>query len=147
MEEEKIIHSTAEKELMSLAHEILRHRNRMSIADLQAKAKAIIALTSSPKEEKPTPDIENSNTPSALEELLQQPVEEASFELVEDPFVKSLFEGNNTDYQRVMSMLNSKENAEEAMAFIEQQIRPDYDWGAKKQEVEAFLAHVTRLYK
>ncbi len=147
MEEEKVIHSTAEKELMSLAHEILRNRNRMSIADIQAKALEIIELTSPPKEEEPAPVVENSNTPSALEEMLQQPVEEASFELVEDPFVKSLFEGNNIDYQRVMSMLNSKESAEEAMTFIEQQIRPDYDWSGKKQEVEAFLAHVTRLYE
>lgn len=147
MEQEKVIHSTAEKELMSLAHEILRHRNRMSIADLRAKAMAIIELTSPPKEEELAPIVENPNTPSALEEMLQHPVEEASFELVEDPFVKSLFEGNNTDYQRVMSMLNSKENAEEATAFIEQQIRPDYNWSAKKHEVEAFLAHVTRLYE
>lgn len=147
MEEKKVIHSAAEKELMSLAHEILRHRNRMSIADMQAKALAIIELTSLPNKEEKVAPVEFKKTPTALEDVLKQPIKEATFERVEDPFVESLFEGNNLDYQRVMSMLNSKENANEATTFIEQQIRPDYDWSTKKQEVEAFLAHVTRLYE
>lgn len=146
MEEEKIILSNAEKELMSLAHEILRSRNRMTIDVIKNKATTILELVSSSKDDNLSPTIDIHETTSALEKELQQPVKEATFKLVDTPFIESLFEGNNTDYRRVMSMLKSKANADEAMAFIEQQIRPDYDWSAKKEEVEAFLVHVTRLY-
>ncbi|MGB0357233.1 MAG: hypothetical protein ACPGC2_00745 [Flavobacteriaceae bacterium] len=142
MEKEKIIHSTAEKKLMSLAHEILRQRNRMSIADLQSKALAIIELTSPSEEEEAAPVIENSIKPTALEEALQQPVKEVVFEPVPNTFVERLFEGSVADYQRVMSMLNSKENAEQARVFIEQQIQPDYNWSDKQKDVDAFLAHI-----
>lgn len=146
MEEEKIILSNAEKELMSLAHEILRSRNRMDIIEIRKKATSILKLTSSTKDEDSSPFIDVQETPSALEKELQQPIKEATFREVDTPFVESLFEGSNTDYQRVMSMLKTKENAEEALAFIEQQIRPDYDWSAKKEEVESFLVRVTHLY-
>ena len=44
MEEEKVLKSTAEKALMSLAHEILRKRNRMSLSDIHDKAAAIMAI-------------------------------------------------------------------------------------------------------
>jgi len=146
MEEEKVIHSTAEKELMSLAHEILRHRSRMRISDIQQKALAILDLITPTSEIIKEPIVEAVNSPSALEEILQNPVKEAEFEMVQHPFVESLFEGNNTDFQRIMSMLSSKENYEEAKAFIEQQIQPDYDWSTKQQDLEAFLAHIAHLY-
>lgn len=45
-----------------------------------------------------------------------------------------------------MSMLNSKENKAEAITFIEQQVRPDYDWSAKEGDVAAFIAHISQLY-
>lgn len=146
MEEEKIILSNAEKELMSLAHEILRSRNRMDIIEIRKKATSILNLTSSTKDEDSSPFIDVQETPSALEKELQQPIKEATFRVVDTSFVESLFEGSNADYQRVMSMLKTKENAEEALAFIEQQIRPDYDWSAKKEDVESFLVHITHLY-
>jgi len=38
--------------------------------------------------------------------------------------------------------LNSKENAEQARVFIEQQIQPDYNWSDKQKDVDAFLAHI-----
>ena len=44
MEEEKVLKSTAEKALMSLAHEILRKRNRMSLSEVHEKAAAIMAI-------------------------------------------------------------------------------------------------------
>mgnify|MGYP001548467155 FL=1 len=46
MKEKKVIHSNPEQDLMSLAHEILRSRNRMELADIHAKAVRIAALTS-----------------------------------------------------------------------------------------------------
>jgi hypothetical protein len=62
-------------------------------------------------------------------------------------FAEKLFEGSNADFQRIMSMLNSKENKAEAITFIEQQVHPDYDWSDKESDVAAFLAHISQLYQ
>lgn len=146
MEEKKVIHSTAEKELMSLAHDILRNRKRMSIADIKEKAETIISIISSTNEENIIDVSVEKETMSALEKALQKPVEEARFETIEISFADSLFEGNNVDFQRVVSMLRSKENAKEAATFIENQIQPDYDWSAKQKEVAAFYDHIASFY-
>ncbi|MDG1822981.1 MAG: hypothetical protein P8H25_06390 [Flavobacteriaceae bacterium] len=147
MMEKKVIQKTSEAALMSLAHEILRKRNRISDEEIHQKAQEIIALLA-PKETNISPPVnEIKPAPTALEQALQEPVVEAEFKTVEDVFVDSLFEGNNTDYQRIMSMLNSKENAEEAQLFIKKQVQPDYDWSEKEKEVRAFIDYINSLYK
>lgn len=146
MEEEKVFQSTAEKALMSLAHEILRKRNRMSLSDIHGKAAAIMAIAL-PKVEVQETQAEMVETPTALEDVLQQPVSEIAFETVSIDFVSRLFEGSSADYQRIMSMLNSKENSAEATAFIEQQVQPDYDWSDKESDVAAFIKHISKLYE
>lgn len=146
MEEEKVFQSTAEKALMSLAHEILRKRNRMSLSDIHDKAAAIMAIAL-PKVEVQEIQAEIVETPTALEDVLQQPVSEIAFETVSIDFVSRLFEGSNADYQRIMSMLNSKENSAEATTFIEQQVQPDYDWSDKESDVAAFIKHISKLYE
>lgn len=146
MEEEKVFQSTAEKALMSLAHEILRKRNRMSLSDIHDKAAAIMTI-SLPKVEVQETQGEIMETPTALEDVLQQPVSEIAFETVSIDFVSRLFEGSNADYQRIMSMLNSKENSAEAITFIEQQVQPDYDWSDKGSDVAAFIKHISELYE
>ena len=85
--------------------------------------------------------------PPALEDVLHQPVAEIAFETVRVDFADKLFEGSNADFQRIMSMLNSKENKAEAITFIEQQVRPDYDWSDKEVDVAAFIAHISQLYE
>ena len=146
MEEEKVLKSTAEKALMSLAHEILRKRNRMSLSDIHDKAAAIMAIGEAKTETQEAP-AEIAETPSALEDVLHQPVTEIAFETVRIDFAEKLFEGNNADFQRIMSMLNSKENKAEAISFIEQQVQPDYDWSDKKSDVAAFIEHISQLYE
>lgn len=146
MEEEKVFQSTAEKALMSLAHEILRKRNRMSLSDIHDKAAAIMAIAL-PRVEVQETQAEIVETPTALEDVLQQPVSEIAFETVSIDFVSRLFEGSNADFQRIMSMLNSKENTTEAIAFIEQQVQPDYDWSDKESDVAAFIKHISQLYE
>ena len=146
MEEEKVFQSTAEKALMSLAHEILRKRNRMSLSDIHDKAAAImdIALPRVKVHETQAVIVERH---TALEDVLQQPVSEIAFETVDIDFVSRLFEGSNDDFQRIMSMLNSKENTAEAITFIEQQVQPDYDWSDKQSDVAAFIKHISQLYE
>ena len=146
MEEKKIIQNTAEQYLMSLAHEILRNRNRMNLDDIHAKAANIVALTS-PKpigEEVVSPTVEAPLT--GLEEALLAPVLEVEFETISIDFIQHLFEGSNVDFQRVMSMLKSKETLEEAKQFIENHIQPDYDWSDKQKEFDAFMSHVETLF-
>ena len=146
MEEEKVLKSAAEKALMSLAHEILRKRNRMSLSEIHGKAAAIMAIAEPETETQEMP-AEIAETPPALEDVLHQPVAEIAFETVRIDFAEKLFEGSNADFQRIMSMLNSKENKAEAIAFIEQQVRPDYDWSDKEGDVAAFIAHISQLYE
>ena len=146
MEEEKVLKSTAEKALMSLAHEILRKRNRMSLSDIRDKAVALMAITEQKSATQQAP-AEVAETTPALEDVLQQPVPEIAFETVQIDFSERLFEGSNVDFQRIMSMLNSKENKAEAISFIEQQVRPDYDWSDKESDVAAFIAHISELYE
>ena len=146
MEEEKVLKSTAEKALMSLAHEILRKRNRMSLSEIHEKAAAIMAIAES-KTEVQQPPAEEPKAQPALEDVLQQPVAEIAFETVDVDFAERLFEGSNADFQRIMSMLNSKENKADAISFIEQQVQPDYDWSDKEGDVAAFIAHISKLYE
>ncbi len=146
MEEEKVLKSTAEKALMSLAHEILRKRNRMSLSDIHDKAAAIMAIVEAKTDTQEMP-AEIVETQPALEDVLHQPVTEIAFETVRIDFAEKLFEGNNADFQRIMSMLNSKENKAEAITFIEQQVQPDYNWSDKESDVAAFMAHISQLYE
>jgi hypothetical protein len=146
MEEEKVLKSTAEKALMSLAHEILRKRNRMSLSDIHDKATAIMAIVEAKTDTQEMP-AEIVETEPALEDVLHQPVTEIAFETVRIDFAEKLFEGSNADFQRIMSMLNSKENKAEAITFIEQQVQPDYDWSDKESDVAAFMAHISQLYQ
>ena len=146
MEEEKVLKSTAEKALMSLAHEILRKRNRMSLSDIHDKATAIMAIVEAKTDTQEMP-AEIVETEPALEDVLHQPVTEIAFETVRIDFAEKLFEGSNADFQRIMSMLNSKENKAEAITFIEQQVQPDYDWSDKKSDVAAFIEHISQLYE
>lgn len=146
MEEEKVLKSTAEKALMSLAHEILRKRNRMSLSDIHDKATAIMAIVEAKTDTQEMP-AEIVETEPALEDVLHQPVTEIAFETVRIDFAEKLFEGSNADFQRIMSMLNSKENKAEAITFIEQQVQPDYDWSDKESDVAAFMAHILQLYQ
>ena len=147
MMEEKVIQKTTEAALMSLAHEILRKRNRISNEEIHQIALEIIALSAPKEASLSTTEDETVSMPTALEQALQEPVVEAEFESIEDPFIDSLFEGSNTDYQRIISMLKSKENAEEAQLFIKKQVQPDYDWNTKEKELSEFIEYITGLYK
>ena len=54
-------------------------------------------------------------------------------------FIKYLFEGNPNDYNRVISQLNTIDNKEEADAFIQTMIKPDYNWNGKEEYENRFV--------
>ena len=52
-------------------------------------------------------------------------------------FVKHLFDGSNEDFERVLSQLNTTTSFEEAQAFINKIVKPDYNNWIDKEEYEA----------
>ena len=59
-------------------------------------------------------------------------------------FINHLFEGNATDFNRVISQLNTLDNFTEAKTFIEQQVKPDYDWDNKEVYEERFILAIEK---
>lgn len=208
MEVEQALKKKLQEELMSLAHQVLRRRNKADTQELRAIAESIylkmslLALTES-TENGPQPtafDTETSEnneevvltetfdnaeknssdskeatvdipetTASNLEDFLSQPLSEPNF-VKADPdeiapteedieaaksikasgfslqsndrlvIVNHLFSGSQEEYLRVLSMLNTKENYEEAKNFLEQVVKPDYeDWAGKSLYEKRFL--------
>ena len=55
-------------------------------------------------------------------------------------FIKHLFDGQNGDYDRVLSQLNTFLSFENAKAFIEDIVKPDYNnWTGKEEFEERFM--------
>lgn len=62
-------------------------------------------------------------------------------------FVKHLFNGSNEDYNRVLSQLNTFNSMDEAVSFIDQVVKPDYnDWADKEEYAQRFMALVERKF-
>ena len=59
-------------------------------------------------------------------------------------FSKHLFNDNPEDLARVVNQLNTYETYEDSLAFIEEMIKPDYDWSAK-QDYEERLRNLIKL--
>ena len=61
-------------------------------------------------------------------------------------FVSHLFNDNADDFARVISQLNTIESEERSIAFIENMVKPEYDWTGK-EEIEARLMElITRRF-
>lgn len=55
-------------------------------------------------------------------------------------FIKHLFDGQNSDYDRVLSQLNTFASLNEAQNFIEDMVKPDYNnWTGKEEFEERFI--------
>ena len=57
-------------------------------------------------------------------------------------FIKHLFGGNNEDYNRVISQLNTSTSFHEAKHFIENIVKPDYNNWTGKEEFEERLIEI-----
>jgi len=56
-------------------------------------------------------------------------------------FVKHLFDGDQNDFNRVVSQLNTFKTEKEAKKFINKMIKPDYNW-TEKEEYETRLFEI-----
>lgn len=55
-------------------------------------------------------------------------------------FVNHLFDGQNEDYERVLSQINTSESYDDAQVFIQTYVKPDYNnWDGKEAYEERFL--------
>lgn len=61
-------------------------------------------------------------------------------------FVKNLFNGQQEDYNRVISQLNTFKTEKEALDFVNTMIKPDYDWAAHEDLEVRFLEIVSRKF-
>jgi hypothetical protein len=61
-------------------------------------------------------------------------------------FVKHLFEGSQEDFNRVLSQLNSFKSQDEAITFIEEIVKPDYNWDGKLEYEERLMSLIERKF-
>ncbi|MDY8135167.1 hypothetical protein [Aquimarina sp. 2201CG5-10] len=63
-------------------------------------------------------------------------------------FIKHLFEGSSTDYNRVLSQLNTLNSKGGAKQFIINMVKPDYNnWEGKEEYEERFIDIVLRKFE
>lgn len=61
-------------------------------------------------------------------------------------FVKKLFNGEQEDFNRVVSQLNSFKTEKEAKKFIEKMVKPDYNWAEHEALEQRFLEIIARKF-
>ena len=61
-------------------------------------------------------------------------------------FVNNLFNNNQTEFNRVLSQLNTFKTENEAKEFLRTTVKPDYDWSNKEEYEERFLALIERKF-
>jgi len=61
-------------------------------------------------------------------------------------FVKALFEGNQEDFNRVVSQLNTLSSLDEATEFIETYVAPEYKWDQQEEMAERFMTAVSTKF-
>lgn len=63
-------------------------------------------------------------------------------------FVKHLFDGSTSDYNRVLSQLNTIKNKEEAFNFVANMVKPDYNnWEGKEDYESRFLYIIEKKFE
>lgn len=63
-------------------------------------------------------------------------------------FIKHLFDGSTADYNRVLSQLNTIKSKEEALNFVANMVKPDYNnWEGKEDYESRFLAIVETKFE
>ncbi len=61
-------------------------------------------------------------------------------------FVKHLFGNSQEDFNRVLSQLNSFATEKEAKSFVQQFVKPEYDWTNKEDYEERLLSLIERKF-
>lgn len=114
---------------------------------------ADIATNLFEKAHKDNPIIENVQKSEKAEEIKKKSLNDAVFSSniqvgLNDriAFVKYLFDGSQEDFNRVLSQLNSFKEFEEASIFIDEIVKPDYDWNGKEEVEQRFKNLIERKF-
>ncbi|WP_373074798.1 hypothetical protein [Zeaxanthinibacter enoshimensis] len=95
--------------------------------------------------EEVTPDIPNGKNKSLNETLTQKVISVGLND--RHAFVKHLFNGSTEDFNRVISQLNTIDNEERSIAFIENMVKPDYNnWAGQEEIASRFMSLISRRF-
>lgn len=61
-------------------------------------------------------------------------------------FVKNLFGDDADNFARVISQLNTIDSEERSLAFINNMVKPEYDWSGKEEMETRFIELITRRF-
>ncbi|NNE03824.1 MAG: hypothetical protein HKN52_11760 [Eudoraea sp.] len=61
-------------------------------------------------------------------------------------FVKHLFSDDADNFTRVISQLNTIDSEERSLAFIENMVKPEYDWSGKEEFETRFIEMINRRF-
>lgn len=61
-------------------------------------------------------------------------------------FVKNLFDGDQENYNRVISQLNTFKTEKEAQKFVDDMVKPDYSWTEHEELENRFMEIVSRKF-
>ena len=87
------------------------------------------------KEQEPLDPLTESPGPKNLNDILGKGIQIGLNDRL--AFINNLFDQSEEDYQRVISQVQTLSSWEEAQNFIEQMVKPDYDFWEGKEEFEA----------
>jgi hypothetical protein len=87
------------------------------------------------KEQAPLDPLTESSGPKNLNDILGKGIQIGLNDRL--AFINNLFDQSEEDYQRVISQVQTLSSWEEAQNFIEQMVKPDYDFWEGKEEFEA----------
>ena len=62
-------------------------------------------------------------------------------------YVKHLFEGSTEDFNRVVSQLSTFEDWAETETFIDEMVKPDFDWSGKEEYEARFLNQIKARFE
>lgn len=110
--------------------------------------------------ENPKTDTETTKNEENEEELLdKEPLfkddldKETPKKIVKIPLndrimiVKNLFENNQSDFNRVLSQINSFDTEQETKNFLNRMVKPDYDWSNYKETEEKLIQYIEEKFK
>ncbi|MFD0993844.1 hypothetical protein [Tenacibaculum geojense] len=83
-------------------------------------------------------------TPKTINDKLQNTIQIGLNDRI--AFVKNLFDGNQEDFNRVISQLNTFDNEKDAKKFISKMVKPDYDWSSKEEYETRLLDYIERRF-
>lgn len=93
----------------------------------------------------PVNHVEKPNKPRSLNDRLKKSINIGLNERL--AYIRQLFDGNTSDYNRVLSQLNTFTSLEEARKFIDKVVKPDYNhWEGKEEYEERFMAHIENKF-